>query len=383
MRPPAPYTGSQLRSPSTSPSGEIARARRTSGSSASCSVPRVKRISGRPLSPTQDSEIAFSCWRVPQLTSASLVRRNVIPSRSARLNDWRTRAHALPWKVSPARSMMVSSATVSACHPSGRCSRVRADALKKHGVTACSSAAAMNSRTESACPSGGPSGSASAIAAPERSWNGTIPPEDVRRYSMLSHVVIHDSVPPPSFLMICFTSSTLTGVPPRLRARRHTRNAARVTMRKIRYASQSTPADAVTSRSPCTEPAASSSIDSTTATRTSTASNPMMMLIAARMIAMIHAQRRPRHSPAAITRITAVSNSTSGSAVSSQRSVSPNGPFVGISITMSWTTPRATTMLTASIRCSCTVVRCTRRDRSTDSTSRMASACSTSARLPR
>ena len=101
-----------------------ASATRTSGSSASSTLPRVKPISGRSLSPTHCSEIARTCARTTNGSSARVVGRNVMASLFALFIAERTSCHFLPLNASPGRSMIVSSAICTvrqpACEPPRR-----------------------------------------------------------------------------------------------------------------------------------------------------------------------------------------------------------------------------------------------------------------------
>ena len=125
---------------------------------------------------------------------------------------------------------MVSSATTMLRHVGGTAARVASSELKKHGTRPASSDIRMNSVTDAARVSTGPSGSARARATPERRWWATIPPE-VRAYAMPSHVVIHERVPPPDARSISFAASASgVGLRP-IRDRRRARKAPRTIRR--------------------------------------------------------------------------------------------------------------------------------------------------------
>ena len=116
--PSPPYTGSHDVTPWTTPSASTARPTRTRGSSASSTPPRVKPISGIPLSPTHSSEIARTCATSDHGSSASVTRRKVTPCLPRAVER---RAHVLPRlpvNSRSSRSTRVSSATCTRAQPS-------------------------------------------------------------------------------------------------------------------------------------------------------------------------------------------------------------------------------------------------------------------------
>jgi len=78
----------------------------------------VKPISGRPLSATHSAEIE-RIWSVIAYGASAYVHHSaVMPALAALFNAVRTSCHFLPVKLSWSSSIIVSSATCTADHPS-------------------------------------------------------------------------------------------------------------------------------------------------------------------------------------------------------------------------------------------------------------------------
>ncbi len=326
----APYTGSQDVTPWMVPSGSWARPTRTWGSSASSMPPRVKPISGSPLSPVHSRETARTCSTSAGDSSARVTRRKEMFSLAARFSAERTSCQDLPRNCSSGRSTMVSSATWTCCQPrlAAACT-VGGVTENRAGTAPARSAIRANSATAAVRVAAGPTGSPTAIMTPACRWYATDElPSRVRKCELPGQVVIQDSVLPP---LRCSSSvavrwSMLFGRPLRSRRRAGTRKA-------LRPAISTTSSPAQASR-PATNSGTFSNVtgpSTATASRTRT-SSPDATFRVPIPTAQRHADRRPRRRPCTSSPTTTTVTTTSVQDWSAL-AVEPSGPSPGSSQT--------------------------------------------------